>query len=330
MKPNQNPNLSERLGSLEQQISRLADLLAEQAVIKKRRRKLTIRVMLGMAVVFAMGFAWMGRLYQNSRFQARAVDRLIEQSAFVKFDPRESTLVSLLPGSVEQPPTALVNLLGDDFFREVTNVSTGPVPVLPRDKDEVLTALHSLPQLRLLRLTNLQLKTSDLQVLADLPELQSLDVGRTGLDTGSMPWLRDAKLRWLRAAHTQFSDNALQNLAHCRDLQFLDLERTIVSDNGVMHLTSLPTLRYLNLKRCPVSRSTILKLAKEMPGCQIEWEPLVMRSSGKVDAQAARQGALTIGTPLPVDPRESRRAIAPIDAETNYVWPTGPFAVRSY
>ncbi len=213
-----------------------------------------------------------------------------------------------------QPPTSLVNLLGDDFFRSAINVSTGKTTPSPRNKNEVLKPLSGLPQLKLLRLTNLNLRNADLEVLGKLDQLQSLDLSRTQLDSDAMPWLRKSQLRWLNASHTHFSDRALQDLSHCRQLQYLQLERTTVTDEGVKYLHSMPTLRYVNLKRCPVSLAAVQSLSKSLTGCRIDWEPLVFLANGNVDTAATRRGRVRLGQSMPEDPRKSRRAMAPLDS----------------
>lgn len=307
-------SLSDNLQRLEDQIARLADLLGDQAARKKRRRTLSIRMLLVSFVGFALLFAWAGSLYQRSRRQARAVDQLIQQGAFVLYSPNQSALVSMLPGEVEQPPKALQAWLGDDFFRSVTNVSTAQNTALTRDKAKIIAALQDFPDLKLLRLTNLDLRSGDLAGLGTLRQLQSLDLTATRLDGGGMPWLGRTELRWLKAAHTRFGDRALADLVACRQLQFLDLERTTVSDRGIAQLASLRELRYLNLKRCPVTLRAVQNLSAALPGCVIDWEPLQFRADGTVDAVAARQGRVRLGRSLPKDPRVSRRALAPIDS----------------
>lgn len=308
--------LADRLESLETQIARLGDLLAEQSAAKRRRRRITIRMLMCLLVGFACLFAWFANHYQRSQMQARAVDRLIDQNAFVMYQPADSLLVSLLPGDANTPPRWLAKLLGDDFFRSPVNVSTAQKGRAERQKNIVLGALPALTNLKLLRLTNLSLRTADLFALQDLPQLQSLDLTRTGLDSGSMPWLSRLQLRWLNVSHTQFSDRALQNLARSRELQYLNLERTTVSDDGLSVIESMPNLRYLNLKRCPVSLPAVRRLSKSMPNCLIEYEPLQFRD-GKVDRQAAQSGRLKFGVSLPVDPRVSKQARAPMDHPVN-------------
>ncbi len=315
--------LSQRLENLERQLSRLTDLLAEQTVSRKRRRRqFTIRFMLTAFLAFALLFAWFGNIYHQSRQQAAAVDRLIGEGVFVMHSPRRSPLVALMPGDLKSPPAILVDWLGSDFFRAVTNVSTKSSPTVDQhqSKTEVIDSLSALSQLKRLRLVNMQLKTSDLRALADLDQLQSLDISHTVLDFGAMPWLRDKPLRWFNASHTKLSDRALYDLSHCRELQQLFLERTAISDNGLKHLHSMSQLRYLNLKRAPVSAAAVKRLSDALPGCVIEWEPLVFLSDGRVDGRAARKSRVKYGRGIPDDPRAERRAIAPMDNAPTRVW----------
>ncbi|MCG8652915.1 MAG: hypothetical protein MI861_23950, partial [Pirellulales bacterium] len=303
-----------RLAQLEHQLERLTDLLAEQTVTRRRRRrKLTIRLVLLTVVGFACLFAWFGNVFHHSRRQAAAVDRLLGQNTFVMYSPRESSLVSLLPGDTTQPPPLLVRWLGDDFFRAATNVSTAAPSNVKRKKEEVVEALSDLPELQRLRLKNLQLKTADLMVLGKSYELQSLDVARTGLDSGGMPWIRDKPLRWFNGSHTRLSDRAMGDLSYCKDLQQLYLERTAVTDAGLKHLYGMSQLRYINLKRSPVSAQAVKQLSDALPGCVIEWEPLRFLPGGQVDTRAAARGRTRYGQMMQQDPRLSRRAVPPSD-----------------
>jgi hypothetical protein len=310
--------LSDRLENLENQLGRLTDLLSEQAKTRnRRRRQLTLRLLLLAFVGFGAVFAWFGHVYRLSLRQAFAVDQLISQSAFVYYQPREDLLVSMLPGEVESPPRMLNKALGDDFFRAVTNVSTNTRGSIKKDKQQIIKAVSSLPQLERLRLASLNLRTGDLNSLHWLSELQSLDLNRTGLDAGSMPWLQSTRLRWFNAAHTRVGDRLLYDLSQCPDLQHLDLERTSISDAGLKYLYQMPQLRYLNLKRAPVSKAAVEQLSAALPSCLIEWEPLRFLPGGRVDVATARRGRMRLGQPIPPDPRVAKRPAAPLDRAPN-------------
>jgi hypothetical protein len=218
-----------------------------------------------------------------------------------------------MPGDPDQPPGLLVDRLGDDFFRAVTNVSTGTAGAIARDKNEVMQAVADLKQLRRLRLTHLQLNTSDLNGLAKLSDLQSLDLSRTRLDPGSIRWVGGTQMRWFNASHTWLGDRALYDLSQCPELQQLHLERTSVTDAGLEYLKSATKLRYLNLKRCPVTLAAVQSLSKALPGCVIDWEPLQFLPTGQVDRRAAARGRVRLGKPLPADPRASRQVAPPLD-----------------
>ena len=91
----------------------------------------------------------------------------------------------------------------------------------------------------------------------------------------------------------------------CDDLSYLNLERTTLTDTGLASIARMKKLRLLNLNRTPVSREAVMALSKELPHCQIFWQPLAFLPGGRVDVQTARQNQLVLGQPLPGDPRES-------------------------
>ena len=313
--------LVSRLESLEQELGRLTNFLAEQSQTRqKRRRRITIRVILIAVALFAGLFAWFSAVYRSSRAQAAAVDSLINEGAFVMYEPRESIAVSLLPGTPQQPPRVIARSLGVDFFRSVSNVSTRVYTSKGIDKKKVLPAIASLKGLRRLRLSGLTLTTADLNAISGLSNLESLDLNRTRLDNGSLPWLADTQLRWFDISHTWLGDRALHDLSRCPDLQHLNLERSTVTDKGLQHLYGMKSLRYINLLRCPVSLAAVQQLSNALPACTIDYEPLVILPSGKVSARASQRGRVRFGGNVQVDPRESKRAVPPADQQ-NVAYP---------
>lgn len=313
------PSFGERLDDLRGELSRLADLLTEQAAAKKRRRRLTIRAMMFVCMAFGVLFAAYGNRYRSAQDQVRQADALAGQAAFVMYEPRKSLLVSLLPGDSQNPPPFMTKWLGNDFFHEITNVSTNVNSPVQRDTAKVIDAAVQIPSLKRLRLTGITCSTIDLDSLVRLPKLESLDLTRTVLDYGSMPWLARSNLRWFSAAHTRFSDAAMTDLCKIRELQYINLERTAVSDKTVFALTGLPSLRYVNLKRTPVTRATVQRLSKEIPNCVIDWEQLVLGSPNSPEVRAAQRRRLRLGNQMPADPRPTHRAVAPVDKQ-NQAW----------
>ncbi len=105
--------LSNRLERLEVQIGRLSDLIAQQAVAKKQRRRiLTLRFVLASFVVFAAFFAWVASSYHESQRQAQAVDQLVSESAFVYYQPRDSAVSQSLTRRSDAAPDVLGELIG--------------------------------------------------------------------------------------------------------------------------------------------------------------------------------------------------------------------------
>ncbi|NND98114.1 MAG: hypothetical protein HKN47_12375 [Pirellulaceae bacterium] len=310
--------LETRLTKIESEINSLRKFLKEQAKVnRKRRRRLTLRVLLFAVAIFAGLFAWVSAIYQTSLQQAAAVDYLVAQGVFVSYEPRESLLIAALPGDPTKPPRVLLKSLGVDFFQAATNVSTRSNLFRGDDQKRLIPTLASLNQLQRLRIANLILSTADLRPLAKLRNLESLDLTRARLDNGGLHWLPNTQLRWFAAAHTYLGDTALHDLSRCPDLRYLDLERTTVTGAGLQHLYKMKSLRYLNLKRCPVTRSEVSQLATAIPNCVIDWEPLVLNKLGKVNGSAAINGRVQFGRPNPNDPRAIDRPQPPVDRYDN-------------
>ena len=314
--------LTEQLAAVQEKLDNLSTQLLHQ---KLRRRRLTIRFLLLLFVLFGGLFAWFSWNYRISVRQAKSADKLIDVGAFLQYEPRQSLLLSMLPGDPAKPPKYLTRILGEDFFRSVSNVSTRQAGFSGKKKS-TLEAVAGMSDLQRLRLNGMTLQTNDLEIMAYLPELESLDVSRTTLDAGRIPWLSKTRLRWLDMSHTQIGDSALVDIANCGELQSLNLERTAISDVGLRRLGVLKKLRSLNLNRAPVSIEAVRQLAKELPECRITWQPLKFRGSYRqVDVAAARSGAVVLGKVRQYDPRKSQQPIPPSDnirfGPQTYGWP---------
>ena len=90
---------------------------------------------------------------------------------------------------------------------------------------------------------------SDLKHLADLTELQHLDLAGTQITDAGLVHLKGLKaLQWLRLLRTQISDAGMEHLKGLTGLEWLLLPGTQVTDAGLEHLESLTGLRGLDLE----------------------------------------------------------------------------------
>ncbi len=314
----QQQKLSDRLASLEREVSRLADSMERLATAPPRATpaarpgwRPSLRWYLGLLVVLAAIAAWFGVEFRGSQRQATAVDTLVSERVKLDFEPNESLLVSLLPGSPDNPPPALLRMLGHDFFHRISDVVVDGRIRNDTDPHVVLSAISRLPSLRALQVKNFPLSTKDLSPVFAFRQLESLNVSRTTLDSGSIRDVAWTRLRWLDASHTWLGDLAVSELSRCKHLQYLNLERTAITDQSVEYLAKLTNLREINLNRTQITPSGVTELADKLPDCYIQYQPLVLFEDGSVNVQACYRGRLTFGSESPPDPREFEAARPP-------------------
>jgi Leucine-rich repeat (LRR) protein len=118
--------------------------------------------------------------------------------------------------------------------------------------NEGLSALSELLSLRNVVIACPSVKLPDLHVVADLKQLESLDVLLCGkLDATFIGGLQDKeRLERLVFDGEGFTDELLDELCHVKLLQELDLTDSKISDNGLLYLERLANLRKLDLSGC--------------------------------------------------------------------------------
>ena len=121
--------------------------------------------------------------------------------------------------------------------------------------DRSLATLGSLPELKDLTVSRVDITDNGLTHLRNLQKLESLYIcfapiqGR-GLDNlAALP-----KLRHLSLNGSAISDDGLAELAGCQSLESIDLCFTTVSDRGLAHLAALPKLKRIRLHRVTLRR----------------------------------------------------------------------------
>ena len=123
---------------------------------KPRRRQYSLRTMFVLLTVLCVCFASLGRWVYWANEQRKVVEWVREMGGSVRYD-------------YDAKPNSLMQLLGVDFFQEVSLVRLSYTQVSD------LTPLAKLTSLRRLYLTDTQF--SDLTPLAELTSLNSLCLG---------------------------------------------------------------------------------------------------------------------------------------------------------
>ncbi|MCE9543933.1 MAG: hypothetical protein K8T25_00180 [Planctomycetia bacterium] len=173
---------------------------------KSRRRwfQFSLRTLLILTTVSAVGFAWLGWWSHKARQQRAAVAAFIQAGGSVGYD--------ISSDRFKQPvywPVWLIQDRSIDYFVSVNLVELRNAKVT----DSGLEHLKGLTGLRRLDLDGTQITDNGLEHLKGLKALQTL-------------WLNE----------TQVTDNGLEHLRGLTTLQWLRLDGTKVTDAGVARL----------------------------------------------------------------------------------------------
>lgn len=139
--------------------------------------------------------------------------------------------------------------------------------------DEALALLATLDKVPAVSIYSDRFTLEHLTRLTSSTRITSLYVQSMDLPRRRIPALSRPDLRWLCVCRTQFSNPAIGDLP--AGLEYLDATRTRINDEGLPQLTRLRRLENLNLSRTPTSPEAIENLRRQMPWCEITWEPLL-------------------------------------------------------
>jgi hypothetical protein len=67
-------------------------------------------------------------------------------------------------------------------------------------------------------------------------------------------------------------DAGLAAFKNCKQLTFLNLDRSAVTDAGLVHVAGMEALAELHLTRTKVTAEGVQNLAKALPKCKIAWD----------------------------------------------------------
>ena len=132
----------------------------------------------------------------------------------------------------------------------------------PAVTDGAVAKFSSLTKMRHLVLQDASVSNAGLSVLAQMPELEYLDLSQcTRIDSDGLPALQSlTKLKELRL-WMHVSDAGLARLAGLTTLERLNLDKTHVTDAGLAHLKSLVNLVSLRLNSNTITDAGLEHLA---------------------------------------------------------------------
>lgn len=210
----------------------------------KRWLRFSLRSLIFLLLLTAVGFAAFHSRLRNARRRAAAVQRLKDFAGFVRYDnfaPSSSRAVAESTALSEW----LTEQFGVDFFQDVESVCISGGERYS-DADFALTC----------RLRN----------------VQSLRLGRTLVtDDGLAPISNLRELRVFSIGSSHITDQGMQHIVGLPRLERLTLYDVDLTDVGLARLAALPKLELLQIKRTRVTAHGIESLRTALPQCEISY-----------------------------------------------------------
>ena len=253
------------------------------ALFSRWQFQFTIRTLLVLPPVVAVTCSWLAVEMQRAKRQQEAVVVIRKAAGDVRYDDQEC-FKAPPPG-----PAWLRNLMGDDFFVDVTWAGLGrdfddsgleTFEALPRlvglfmadtkISDAGLVHSKGLTRLQQLHLQFTKIGDSGLTNVEGLSQLQVLVLLGTQVGDAGLQHLQGLRqLRGLNLAGTKVTDAGLKYLENLTQLQWLVLAETNVTDAGLEHLEELTKLETLDLGTTKVTETGVMRLRRTLPNCLV-------------------------------------------------------------
>ncbi len=261
---------------------------------KPRKYRYSLRFLMFFVLVAAV---WLGWRVERARTQKEAIEAVKEHGGWVHFD-YEFSYGKLVAGGKPRWPDWLVNAIGEEYFREIRQVSlvydgTGGNRLdnpNVQPCEDVLAILARLPGLRKLLLKETQATDDGLRHIGRMTDMEELymwdaaDVTDAGiahlnrLDRLKTIHVSDSKLtdeslvllsqmpaiRDLSLQSNHFTDSGLARMSGQNRIErlFVGMGKSRFTDTGIVHLAEFGQLKALDLQGSTVSMETLHQLAR--------------------------------------------------------------------
>jgi hypothetical protein len=250
--------------------------------MKSRWFRFSLRTLLLLITALCV---WLGIQINAARRQRDAVAAMIKAGGTVVYDYQVAPARNTsgfprglrMPYSIDTdklPPgnSSLRSLFGDDCFRTVIAVIVPePNPALQKTTVDQLAELGKLKEFILFS-PGADLHDNDLAALAELGQLETLQVMRARINGSVLRWLRNpARLKELFLCDTDVDDTAMEHIGRMTALERLMLDGTHITDAGLARLHGLKRLEFLSLGKTQVTDAGVSELRAALPNANIVW-----------------------------------------------------------
>lgn len=235
----------------------------------RRRFRFTLRALLALIALVAL---LLGVQVQQAQRQRRAVARLEQLGASIRYDYQDGDLQADPPG-----PEWLRSILGIHYFATADFVFFHGQTI----RDDDLQVVQELPNVKQVNLSQCSATGASLVHLQDLPKLVCIGLGganatdealgqirgMTQLEVLSINLGQIGKLR--NIGKDRVTDAGLSHIGGLKKLWRLDLDNCPITDAGLVQLGGLTELINLSLRGAGVSDEGVARLQKKLPKCKI-------------------------------------------------------------
>jgi hypothetical protein len=214
---------------------------------KLRWYQFRLRTLLLFVLVASVGMSWFAVKLNQARRQRAIVEKIESMGGQVKYDFQYDPSGKNIDDAKPFAPFWLENLLGNDFFSNVIDIT-----FLSRADDVTDSSIaewSNLPRLLRLSLTDAhQVTDKGLKTIGEMEQLESLEI--TGIqftNEGSIYLKGQKNLKSLVFGGDQITDKGLKFLHELTQLEELSVTGKCITDDGLVHLEGLLHLRSLSL-----------------------------------------------------------------------------------
>jgi hypothetical protein len=219
---------------------------------KRRRFQYSLRTLLIFVTLCAIPCSWFGVKLQQARKQRHAVEELKKFGCRVAYDLEIVEIGQEFLQKKSKAPQWLQNLLGVDFFSDVTMVSQGELQIYNNTAitDAGMVQLREFPHLQLVSLLEAPVSDAGLENLQELKELKDIRIWALEYkghitDAGLAHLKGLTQLMHLSLFGHQIEGDGLENLKGMSRLESIYLQYNKITDAGIAHLKGLKNLKKL-------------------------------------------------------------------------------------
>lgn len=221
----------------------MPDIPPANAKRKLRWYQFSLRTLLIVVTLFALACSWFAVKMREAERQKQAKQAILEIGGDVRYDFEFDSAGEETDADGPSGPAWLIQLLGEDFFKNVVAVE---IPADHLDK-EMLSQLLMMPRLKAVQLQCKFTRDSDLTLLNELPQLRKVTF-----------------------YHAQMMDSELAELKGLKQVEVLEFHNVSISDAGLKHLKGLSNLKEFHYSYTDITAKGIQDLQKALPNLKIQ------------------------------------------------------------